>query len=405
MISITFIRCFLCANQECALHGYLSFLDRIYFFSKFGKETSGMKVLKYIYSIYPIPFLEHRERVYSFSDMKFTYIIPTQIEACLAASMLELDSVTFGQDDKAIFNQLRYYDEKSKTVKDCNETRIFSFLEMIKEYLSLILPWPKEMNSKFRGVLPWCVKYCAFFSKQYRHIFYSEDIFVSTADIPRVIGEHRVSEKNPNECFIDSFTLHNEMIEMLEVIPKEGKLLRTFLRRSLFLEFDPGNRSHVRWCRLLLALPIMGGFGRADKYAAAPVSADNYSMIVNDVGERMKNLVVRLHREALDHRIMPVTPEDWRRISFGYFKSTGASESVKIPVDGKNIKVNTKAAVGVIRGENIFDEDMERTFDTFNTRLSTGSRDVPERPRRTIFPVPLTVDPTSRSNRVCPTFD
>lgn len=86
----------------------------------------------------------------------------------------------------------------------------------------------------------------------------------------------------------------------------------------------------------------MGGFGRADKYAAAPVSADNEHMIVNDVGERMKNLVVRIHREALDHRIMPVTPEDWRRTSFGYFKSTGASEAVKIPIDGKTVKVTTK---------------------------------------------------------------
>lgn len=81
----------------------------------------------------------------------------------------------------------------------------------------------------------------------------------------------------------------------------------------------------------------------------------------------MKNLMVRIHREALDHRIMPVTPEDWRRISFGYFKSTGASEAVKIPIDGKTVKVKTKAAVGVIRGDDIFDKDMDRTFDTFDT--------------------------------------
>lgn len=119
-------------------------------------------------------------------------------------------------------------------------------------------------------------------------------------------------------------------------------------------------------------------YGWVDKYAAAPMSADNEHMIVNDVGERMKNLVVRIHREALDH-------------SFGYFKSTGASEAVKIPIDGETVKVTTKAAVGVIRGEDIFDIDMDRTFDTFDTRLSTGSRDVPMRPRRTIFPVPLTV--------------
>lgn len=205
-------------NQECSFHGYLSFLDWIYFFSKFGENTSGMKVIKYIYSIFPILFLEHRERVYSFSEMKSTYIIPTQIEACLAASMLELDSVVFVEDDKAVFKQFRY--------KDCNEIKSFSFLEMITEYLSLILPWPKEMNSNFRGVLPWCVKYCAFFSKQYRHIFYSDDIFISTADIPRLIGEHRISEINPNECFLDGHTLHNEMLEMLDSIPKEGKLLQ-----------------------------------------------------------------------------------------------------------------------------------------------------------------------------------
>lgn len=128
-----------------------------------------------------------------------------------------------------------------------------------------------------------------------------------------------ISEVNPYECFLDGYKLHNEMLEMLYSIPKEGILLRAFLRHNLFLDFDPGNRSHVRWCRLLLALPIMRGFGRADKYAAAPVSADNKDMITNDVGERMKNLVVRIHHEALDHRIMPVTPEDWRRISFGYF--------------------------------------------------------------------------------------
>lgn len=113
------------ANQECALHGYLSFLDWIYFFSKFGGSTTGLKVLKYIYSIFPTPFLEHRERVYSFSDIKSTCIIPTQIEACLAASMLELDSVAFGEDDKAEFKQFRYYDGKTKSVM---RSEVFRFL-------------------------------------------------------------------------------------------------------------------------------------------------------------------------------------------------------------------------------------------------------------------------------------
>lgn len=163
----------------------------------------------------------------------------------------------------------------------------------------------------------------------------------------------------------------------------------------MFIQFDPSNREYIRLLRMLLMLPMMGGFGRTNKYIVAPRSSENDEDIVNNIGDVVKNNVLRLHREAVTNGFEPVRGNDWQRVTCGFYKSTASAEKVKLSVKiggvDKSIAVRTKALVGLVKGSKVFTDDMETLYNTIDTRTSTGTRDVVVKFTRTIYPVTLSV--------------
>lgn len=53
--------------------------------------------------------------------------------------------------------------------------------------------------------------------------------------------------------------------------------------------------------------------------------------------------------------------------------------------------MKTKALVGLMKGQKVFSSDMDKTYDSAESCLSTGTRDVVVKFTRTIYPVPLSV--------------
>lgn len=81
-------------SRECALFGYLSVCDWIWFFRFVfpgGKKLYGMRSLRSIHASLGTPFTEERKSKsgYQFSDVRGSYIVPTQVEACLQCCLLE----------------------------------------------------------------------------------------------------------------------------------------------------------------------------------------------------------------------------------------------------------------------------------------------------------------------------
>uniref|UniRef100_A0AAU7E2K3 RNA-directed RNA polymerase n=1 Tax=Coleura bat reovirus TaxID=3141869 RepID=A0AAU7E2K3_9REOV len=408
------------ANKECALYGYMRFSDWVWLLSNLCPESFGIRVLKGIIDEIGAPFSEISKRQYEFRDLKGSYIIPTQVEACLQMSLLEIDvlgsrkkgKISFTIEEKQIkitwkekvrdkilfFGKSFLSKELYARIESLKQDENISFNEILKNYFKFLLPWPKEMNNVARHVIPWIVKYWAYFSDEFITLWYGDGLHPKKEDIPVLRPQIRKTA-NPNHLFLNNRGIYIEWSEMFEVVKEMPEFMR-ILTVSPFCEFDPDDVDTVRMLGLLLKLPVMGGFGRADKYASAPRSADE-NLIKDeektDIADTMFRNCLKLFDEANQERYMPLSPEDWTRTSFGYFKSTGASENVKMNLntvregDKGKISLHTKAGVGVVKGNDTFSKDMSRKFNVVGKQLSTGNRDVPVKATRTIFPIPLDV--------------
>lgn len=155
---------------------------------------------------------------------------------------------------------------------------------------------------------------------------------------------------------------------------------------------------------MLLTLPVMCGYGRPDKYLATPQSVKDIDYSSSDISTEMKHVVKQLHNNAIGNGYQPLRREEWETSVLGFMKSTSAAEKVRVPKsastrsrdilkEGRSTGNNniltgtTNAVVGIVRGDEIFNTDLERTFDTPDTCLSTGSRNVPIKATRAIYPV------------------
>lgn len=408
------------ANKECALYGYMRFSDWIWLLSNLCPTSLGIRVLKGMVDELGPPFYELSKRQYEFRDLKGSYIIPTQVEACLQMALLEIDTLgvrkkkSIEYDLKDTLVQVKWFGENKeevityakdiissdllKRLNEVGDSTEISLKEVLKDYFKFLLPWPKEMNNIARHVIPWIVKYWAFFSKEFVTYWYGDELHPSKDGIP-VLRPKLMKTRNPNRIFIENRGLYQEWSEMFEVVrdmPEFAKLITV----CLFCEFDPDSFETVKMMGTLLKVPVMGGFGRADKYVSAPRSAPEDLVNEHDktsIAESVFRNCLKLFDEAHQERYTPVTPDDWVRTSFGYFRSTGASENVKMNLtsvregDKKRISLRTKAGVGVVKGDETFSKDMTRKFNTVGKQLSTGNRDVPVKATRTIFPVPLDV--------------
>lgn len=390
-------------NQESFPHGYLYLRDWVVFFARLRPSLIGLRVLKWILSSSgsATPFYEVRGRLPRFHSLVHSYVLPTQIEACLQACLLEANVQMFvdsgGKNSSTVTWAVRRDVVRSERILahykgyiDDSDFRDYTFdmQTLIFEYLKNILPWPKKRNAALRNVIPFMVKYCAFFSGEF-------DCIASETSASG--GQHDVStfgrrekHNNPNIKLIESTVIRETYIDMLELVDERSRNLRDFLRICPFVEFDPTNQSQSRFLSLLLSLPILGGYGRANKISCM-VGTKKIKDDMEEIGSRFEMRLRQLHEEAISHGYVPVSENEAPRASLGFMKSTSAAEKVRVNVDDGVLTFTTKAAVGLMKGLDIFLHDTERTFSSTEDALNVGTRDVPVKKTRIIYPIPLTV--------------
>jgi len=223
----------------------------------------------------------------------------------------------------------------------------------------------------------------------------------------KILTSRRVVDANPNSAYHDIAILseiREEMMNSFRTMKNFKELSRVFM----YLEFEPTSKEQVRFLSMLLSLPIMGGYGRADKFLVTSRSEEDLDFTASEINSEMREVVGKLHKNSIDHGFHPLRPDEWERALLGFMKSTSAAEKVRIvkfevteerekdriyrSTGNKNVLVgSTKAVVGVVKRSIIFRGDLKNKYNSAETVLSTGSRNVPVKASRAIFPVPLTV--------------
>lgn len=334
---------------------------------------------------------------YRFSILRHNYIIATQIECCLQESLIEASMLSF----ECSFVIDDYYYDKLGMRKIDNR-----LLDYVREYFRYLLPWPKTRNNLLRAHITNIIKYFACFSREFVSISYQDGVNRTPKDIKIKTAVRRVCA-NPNLKFLDSNILlgiRKDMEKAFCAMPDFLKLVKVFM----YVEFDPSDRPQVRFLSMLLSLPVLGGYDRADKYLATPHSEEDRGFEDADISREMYDVVRQLHSNATKHGYHPLEVREWERATLGFMKSTSAAEKVKIIKSEKTLERDalrlnkmtgsktiltgsSKAIVGIIKGSKIFTSDFHIMYDNVDNALSTGSRNVPVKATRAIFPVPLTV--------------
>lgn len=86
-------------------------------------------------------FQEERKRKPAFNFLKGSYIVPTQVEACLAYCYLELD---IRKDKDSTFDINLISASKFMDDKITEEKIVVDLRKVLFEFFSYILPWPKD---------------------------------------------------------------------------------------------------------------------------------------------------------------------------------------------------------------------------------------------------------------------
>lgn len=269
----------------------------------------------------------------------------------------------------------------------------FDLRKMLREYFRFLLPWLKKNNNVMRHHVNYMVKYFAFFSAEFVSVYYGDKVYRTSDKVSSSSGTVRATH-NLNLRFLGSRMILEGLDVVAETIPTWILDMRKLAKLFIWLEFSPTSEDQIRLLGLILSLPIMGGgYGRADKYLLAPKSAVDQE-IGDHISKAFSQRIRLLHSRAVSNKIMPIDEETWFRGSIGFMKSTSAADRVKVPISDfdrsremkssgvgtkemKEMVLSTKAIVGLVRGMKTFHSDMERTFDTPRTALSSGNRDVP----------------------------
>lgn len=110
---------------------------------------------------------------------------------------------------------------------------------------------------------------------------------------------------NPNLKFIKSKTLSEIRRGMRRAFADMPNFL-SLVRIYVYVKFDPRNQAKVRFLSMLLSLPVLGRYGRADKYLATPHSEDDAGFEDKDISREMYDVVKQLHHNAISHGFHPL---------------------------------------------------------------------------------------------------
>lgn len=233
------------SNKEFALFGYLSVCDWLWFFRFVfpgGEKLYGMRSLSSIYASLGTPFIEVRksESGYQFSEVRGSYIIPTQVEACLQCSLLESGLLSH----RATFQLIPRLENVGRISEylpaDCalgeSVSIMFDLRKILREYFRFLLPWPKKNNNVMRHHVNHMVQYFAFFSAEFVSVYYGDKVYRNSHEVSPSSGTVRVT-RNPNLKFLRSQTILEGLDKVMEAVPVWMVEMRKWVRVFTWLDF------------------------------------------------------------------------------------------------------------------------------------------------------------------------
>ncbi|KAL4704845.1 hypothetical protein ACJJTC_008663 [Scirpophaga incertulas] len=144
----------------------------------------------------------------------------------------------------------------------------------------------------------------------------------------------------------------------------------------------------------LHSIMALAGYGRALASTSAPVQGEERENDPHQIADAVERAFISMAAQAEEKGFLPPEREKWIPTCISYWKSTSAGvspETVKLMIEGKEItvQVRKKAAIGAILGKEGFSRQRMAKRTSIESPGSVGYRDVPYKPTRLIYVVPL----------------
>lgn len=374
------------AREETISYGTLALYDWFNFFC----SVSGGKwiELRYIAGLVrkaaPEPLFVIRKK--DFSDLrhlKLFYNIVNIVESLLNLTELRMALIEPGI---VVINRVS-----------------FSLHDILDELALKLCADPKRVMQKLRTALYSTVRYAGVDAENPDFLHH-----VAADPISGRPGSHLAFKRydkvmtdkfRHSKILSENFDKTNETFDELKM-PKL-KALSIAIRSFQFID---DNGSNVTMpsdlaiaCSFVLNIIRIPGFGRASKYATAPRSAPIRDDDYGGIGETFKKNIIAFHREARkDFTVTSDSNYVHRFLSFLKTTSSGmAPVDVNVTIEdaqGKRVQVvkgKKKLLTAALYGDDLLSKKMLNVkMDKLNPGR-TGTRDVPGKPTRTIYPIRL----------------
>lgn len=178
---------------------------------------------------------------------------------------------------------------------------------------------------------------------------------------------------------------------------KNTKCIKLFELTEAVLDmslFDTSKDDFIIASSFLNNVMKIAGYGRAFKYATCPRSAEEKVEDKLNISNELNKTLNIVHNKAVDSGFSRCTPDDWEQRCAGFWKSTSAGISpakVTLHINGKEKKVSVRKKLGIAMalGNRAFSrKELSRKLTKENPG-SVGYRDVPYKPTRAIYVLPL----------------
>lgn len=138
----------------------------------------------------------------------------------------------------------------------------------------------------------------------------------------------------------------------------------------------------------------VAGYGKAFKYSSAPRSGPKMKTDKHGLADEVYTVLGSMKAKAESGEFTRTTGDDWEQKCSGYWKSTSAGvapEKVEIKIDNNLQKVSVRKKLGIAMalGKKAFSRTLLSRKLNLQNPGSVGYRDVPYKPTRAIYVLPL----------------
>lgn len=376
------------AREETISYGTLALFD---WYNLFCSASGGKWVeLQYIAGLVnkalPNPIFVIRKK--DFSDLKHVslfYNIVNIVESLLNLSEIRM-SLT--RDGTVIINNKK-----------------FSLHDILDELALKICVDPKNRMQKLRLALNCTVRFAGVDTDRpdyLRHVGANPSNHTPRSRLEYTKYDVKLTEKFRNTEYVsNNFKTANEIFDSLNLIKLKNlanEIMRfEFVDENMVVKTNPRDLSIA--CSFMLNIVKIPGYGRASKYATAPRSKEEKpNHDYGGIADTFEQNIMNIHREAVNDFSITTNGNLIHRF-LGFLKTTSSGmKPVDVEVtieDGQGqksttkVKAKKKLLTAALYGENLLSRNMlDIKMDKSNPGR-TGTRDVPGKQTRAIYPIPL----------------